>query len=253
LLAQQPALVANFTNPPQTTYAFAAVLTANNQPTLPASNKLRSSNSKGHAEDNLIAEGDLLRAAQQAAAVGTPDHKASVLLAVTKTPCAGDRAAGQQDSCTRLLQKAWPATLAQLTDQQRQNLDPTLLVAVRGPYEGKNAGMATTTKALQALDHAGIRMQVLTVNGAPTEWGRDLANALRDLFPAAPLAEATLIDGLASSGAELKVAGYDMPAAGVKAVAQAYHNTGTDSAKLTTVDQIRSTLDAELHRLGVCI
>lgn len=80
---------------------------------------------------------------------------------------------------------------------------------------------------MQALDKAGIRVEVLTVNGQPTAWGQDLTNALRDLFPATPLPQATLIDGLASSGAELKVAGYDIPAAGVKAVAQAYHNTGT--------------------------
>ncbi|MBO0747398.1 MAG: hypothetical protein J2O47_03545, partial [Acidimicrobiaceae bacterium] len=243
----------------QSTYAFIAVKTKDGL-VLPKGEGTEKGNelrrSKGtHAEHKAIEAGDLRRAVDEAVKLGTPENPAQVYIAVSRSGCAGGNVASTgATTCDRQIVAAWKAEMDRLPEAQKQNIEPELEMHVATLY-GSNQGTANATDigSLKLLKGGRVAVSVITPeDGAPTPGGEQLAESVRDVDLAGSPPQ-RFIDGLASIGSSASVGGYRLPPNQVKAIAKASQLAKADPAKLATLDQIATTLNSQLHQLGVCI
>lgn len=261
-----------FTNPNQTTYAVAVVVLADGTVIRPPRNRLRSSRGGPHAERALIEAGDLDRAVQLAAELGTPDQPARIELGVAKAPCANRHNTGPDNSCSTALANAWTQLRDALTPQQLANIDGGPLLVLRNHYQPNDQSSRTTTGDLQALRDAGFRIGVGRVNGAVSPSGQILletlmeteATAERTSRPPAPRPRGTprsmppgttptLANVLDHNRATMRVSGYEFDLPKMRAVARAAEASGLPPEQLNSVNQLATTLAVPLHQQGVCL
>jgi hypothetical protein len=208
-----------------------------------------------HAEVN--AKADLVDAAKLAATVGTPEDPAQVNLAVSASPCSGDRPAGANPSCSNVL-------LRGLTADERARVRPVLNVVTPGYYEGGSVKdpatgqtfpRSTGTGGLETMASGDVHISVMRAGGAVKARGIPLGlavNRLRVGQPGAPAA--TMLNVMRANEAELTVASNRFDRTQTAALANAQEDVKVEPARMANVAKAKAALNENLHEVQrVCI
>jgi hypothetical protein len=215
-----------------------------------------------HAEVN--AKADLVDAAKLAATVGTPEDPAQVNLAVSASPCSGDRPAGANPSCSNVLGRDWPEVLRGLTADERARVRPVLNVVTPGYYEGGSVKdpatgqtfpRSTGTGGLETMASGDVHISVMRAGGAVKARGIPLGlavNRLRVGQPGAPAA--TMLNVMRANEAELTVASNRFDRTQTAALANAQEDVKVEPARMANVAKAKAALNENLHEVQrVCI